>query len=355
MYNDFDDNVYRMDESQIDPNLLRNIQPKNNPVIILWIIIIANAVAEVMSLIAGGDAFETGGLNFEYMFNNHEFRRILTYMFLHANIPHFVNNMVALYIFGQSLEREAGSSKTAVIYFASGIFAGLFSVLASHLINPEAIRFAAGASGAVFGIMCASMYYTFKSSQDDGKSGMMISIILVVIYAVISNRAQVDIFSHIGGAIAGGVLAFWVSKIRDVEGNGTNLIAIGCTVLICVFGVLLADIGGEASQLKDPRIDEVKNQQIFEGVIDVTYGQCLDANCEDGKWTIFTASNKDKVVEFNGSLNYNGVDSKFRMQFTYSLFNKRWQINYASLDGKAFKSSSELGEFLYGICAKIIE
>lgn len=347
MYNDFDEDVYRMDESQIDPRILREITP-DNKIIALWIIIIANAIAGIMCIALGGDAFETGGLNYEYMFNNHEFRRVLTYMFLHANVPHFVNNMVALFLFGITVESRMGSLKTAIIYFGSGIGAGVFSVFVSHLIDPETIRFAAGASGAVFGIMCASMYFTFKSSRDDGKSGMLVSIILVVVYAVISNGAQVDIWSHIGGAIVGGVLAYLLGKGSGYENSGTKFVAVVCTVLICVFGVLMAGIGTEASEIKDSRIDEVKNQIIFDGY-DYTFGQCLDGGCEEAKWTIFTASSKEKVVEFNGELTYNGKDSKLKIQFTYSTFNKKWLINYAALNGKAFTDSVQLGEFLYDI------
>ncbi len=48
-----------------------------------------------------------------------------------------------------------GSLRTAIIYFGSGLASGLVSVYILHLINPDVIRFAAGASGAIFGVMCA--------------------------------------------------------------------------------------------------------------------------------------------------------------------------------------------------------
>ena len=55
-----------------------------------------SALQAVMCIIAGSDHFETGGLNYQYIHNNKEYIRLLTYMFLHANLPHFINNMVAL-------------------------------------------------------------------------------------------------------------------------------------------------------------------------------------------------------------------------------------------------------------------
>ena len=56
-----------------------------------------SALQALMCIIAGSDHFETGGLNYQYIHNNKEYIRLLTYMFLHANLPHFINNMVALY------------------------------------------------------------------------------------------------------------------------------------------------------------------------------------------------------------------------------------------------------------------
>ena len=106
-----DDEVYEIKSDRINPEYLNNpprrkryseTNPKDMPVIL--IIILANFIAGVMCIIAGSDHFETGGLNYQYIHNNKEYIRLLTYMFLHANVPHFVNNMIALYIFGSRLE-----------------------------------------------------------------------------------------------------------------------------------------------------------------------------------------------------------------------------------------------------------
>ena len=81
---------------------------------VVLIIILANLLAGIMCIIAGSDHFETGGLNYQYIHNNKEYIRLLTYMFLHANLPHFINNMVALYLFGSRLEPRIGSLRTAL-------------------------------------------------------------------------------------------------------------------------------------------------------------------------------------------------------------------------------------------------
>jgi membrane associated rhomboid family serine protease len=74
---------------------------------------------------------------------------IVTYMFLHATdyLPHILFNMLALALFGSILEKIIGGRKFLIIYFASGIVAGLGSIL-FYIAS-------IGASGAIFGILGA--------------------------------------------------------------------------------------------------------------------------------------------------------------------------------------------------------
>lgn len=92
-----DDEVYEIKSDRINPeDFYQHSQKKrysevslrNMPVVL--IIILANLLAGIMCIIAGSDHFETGGLNYQYIHNNKEYIRLLTYMFLHANLPHFI-------------------------------------------------------------------------------------------------------------------------------------------------------------------------------------------------------------------------------------------------------------------------
>lgn len=130
-----DDEIYEIKSDRINPEdfyqhsrkkRYSEVSLRNMPVVL--IIILANLLAGIMCIIAGSDHFETGGLNYQYIHNNKEYIRLLTYMFLHANLPHFINNMVALYLFGSRLEPRIGSLRTAIIYFGSGLASGLVSV-----------------------------------------------------------------------------------------------------------------------------------------------------------------------------------------------------------------------------------
>ena len=54
--------------------------------------------------------------------------RLLTCMFLHSGMDHIVNNMLILWFLGGYLERQAGHIKFLILYFATGILAGIASM-----------------------------------------------------------------------------------------------------------------------------------------------------------------------------------------------------------------------------------
>jgi membrane associated rhomboid family serine protease len=70
---------------------------------------------------------------------------LITHIFLHSSFEHLFLNMLFFVFFGPVLERKIGSSKFLLIFFLSGIVAGIgWSVTA---VSP-----AVGASGALMGI-----------------------------------------------------------------------------------------------------------------------------------------------------------------------------------------------------------
>ena len=343
-----DDEVYEIKSDRINPeDFYQHSQKKrysevslrNMPVVL--IIILANLLAGIMCIIAGSDHFETGGLNYQYIHNNKEYIRLLTYMFLHANLPHFINNMVALYLFGSRLEPRVGSLRTAIIYFGSGLASGLVSVYVSHLINPDVIRFAAGASGAIFGVMCATLFTNFSSKTDSNKTTVIVSIALIVVYALISNGANVDILGHLGGGIAGGILVFILyhdSLDGAFSGTVSTLLAVILTLIICFIGVTRAGIGTKASAMQDSRIDTVKEQQIFQ---DEFYNLFIISRTENSPFGVctFVIQTLTKGYRFNGKVVYNNTNSSLKIQFTYDESISYWTINYMGLNGTAMDSN----------------
>ena len=54
---------------------------------------------------------------------------IVTYMFLHGGMAHILFNMLGLYFFGPRVEARIGSTRFVQLYFVSGIFGALLSML----------------------------------------------------------------------------------------------------------------------------------------------------------------------------------------------------------------------------------
>jgi membrane associated rhomboid family serine protease len=84
-----------------------------------------------------------------------------TYLFLHGGLWHIVFNMLALWFFGPTLERDWGTKRFLQYYFLCGVGAAIcvialaFVVDAWRGIPTEAGLRTIGASGALFGILLA--------------------------------------------------------------------------------------------------------------------------------------------------------------------------------------------------------
>jgi membrane associated rhomboid family serine protease len=95
-----------------------------------------------------------------------------------------------------------------VIYLGSGILAGIFT----YFLDPSSGTVAAGASGAIFGVFGALGVFYILNRQALGRFGsgaimnwiFWLGLNLVFGFSV----AGIGIWDHIGGLIAGMILAF---------------------------------------------------------------------------------------------------------------------------------------------------
>jgi membrane associated rhomboid family serine protease len=107
----------------------------------------------------GFELAEKFGLHFMLADSFRPFQ-FITYMFLHGSFTHLLFNMLALYMFGTSIENYWGSKRFLIYYIVCGIGAALvhyaifyftFDMDTQLLDMPVII----GASGAVFGLLLA--------------------------------------------------------------------------------------------------------------------------------------------------------------------------------------------------------
>ncbi len=80
---------------------------------------------------------------------------LVTHIFLHAGPIHLLFNMMFLFFLGPELERRIGGKRFLIVFFLSGIIAGIGYSLWSYftfIVFDNPIAPAVGASGALFGI-----------------------------------------------------------------------------------------------------------------------------------------------------------------------------------------------------------
>ena len=167
---------------------------------------------------------------------NGEYYRLLTGMFLHGSIWHIFFNCYALYVIGSQIESFMGKVKYLIIYFFSGIMGGLFSIIFGG------INASIGASGAIFGLMGALVYFGYYYRVYLGNI-LKSQIIPLIIFNLIlgATLPGVDNFAHIGG-LTGGILITRALGVKDKnttfeKGNGWIM-----TLIFTVFIMYIAFI-----------------------------------------------------------------------------------------------------------------
>lgn len=85
-----------------------------------------------------------------WLFDQGEYWRLVAAMFLHIGLLHLILNVWALYQLGYVFEAMFGSARFMTVYFLAGLTASITSAI---FLRDEGL--AAGASGAIFGILGA--------------------------------------------------------------------------------------------------------------------------------------------------------------------------------------------------------
>ena len=123
--------------------------------------------------------------------------RLITSIFLHGHVFHLIANMYGLFYVGIQIEKNIGSINFLVIYFLTGVLAGITS------LNFNLLVVSVGASGAIFGIYGFLIIETIKNNPKNKVSILTTFIIYLLVVIFIGARLNFDNAAHIGGAVAG--------------------------------------------------------------------------------------------------------------------------------------------------------
>ena len=158
------------------------------------------------------------GANYGPLVRQGQLWRLITCMFLHADIIHIMCNMYALYVVGPRVEDFFGKRKYLLIYFLSGLSGSLLSVG----LNSDVAS--VGASGAIFGLFGALLYFGYSYR---GYVGAMVkSQILPVVFLnlIISfTIPNIDVWGHVGGLIGGLMVSNMLGTIENKKYEVSNI------------------------------------------------------------------------------------------------------------------------------------
>lgn len=200
---------------------------RNLPIITRYLLI-ANFVifflAGILERTFGIDLNTIGGLHY-YSAHSFHWWQPLTYMFLHADMSHILFNMLAVWMFGATLENAWGARRYLIYYLVCGIGAaiiqeGVWSMMPFHPLQLEFLN-TIGASGAVFGILFAfgwlfpdtPMFILFIPVPIRART-IVIIYAIVELFAGMGNMMGTHIdnvahFAHLGGMLFGWLLLLY--------------------------------------------------------------------------------------------------------------------------------------------------
>ena len=172
------------------------------------------------------------GAKLNYLVNapNYQWWRFIAPMFIHVNLIHLLVNMYSLLIVGPFVEKLYGGARFIVFW----VFTGIAGVVASYLtVRPNLAQGAfgrfifknvdwpsAGASGALFGLVGVLFVFGIKFRRElpEGFKRAfgtgMLPIILINLFIGFLGRRFIDNAAHLGGLVAGAVIALAVNYRR---------------------------------------------------------------------------------------------------------------------------------------------
>jgi rhomboid protease GluP len=185
------------------------------------------AVVFLLEELAGGSTnigvLKSMGAKVTPLIAEGEYWRLFTAMFLHIGPMHVLFNGYALVVLGTELERLLGWGRFLTIY----LFSGLVGNLASYAFG-SSFGVAAGASGAIFGLIGALGAFFFRYRERLGAWGRArlgnILFLVVINLAIGAAYRIIDNWAHLGGLLCGVGLGWALAPRYEFDPIGRRMV-----------------------------------------------------------------------------------------------------------------------------------
>ena len=210
--------------------------------IVTYTLIVVNIVVFLLMYILGNgsndiETLVNFGANQRMLVRLGDYYRLITSGFIHIGIMHLFFNCSALYVIGRQVENFFGKTKFLIIYLGSMITGNLLSICFSNYLS-------AGASGAIFGLLGALLYFGYHYRLYLGsvlKNEIIPLILFNLALGFILNG--VDNAAHIGGLIGGVLLSiacgvkYKSTKFERINGFIMTAIYLGVIIYLGMIGL----------------------------------------------------------------------------------------------------------------------
>lgn len=141
--------------------------------------------------------------------------RLVTPVFLHANLTHLLFNVFFQLRMGFGMEKQFGRNKMMLIYFVCGVVGNLMS------ITVDPFKLAVGASTAGFGLIGVWLAEILLSWEILGpareRTIIWIVFMLVSVTTMSTMTPNMDLWGHLGGALGGFLLSILISDMKESD------------------------------------------------------------------------------------------------------------------------------------------
>lgn len=227
------DNINQKNESK--SKIAEKIFSFKKPIVTYSLIFICILIFILMYVLGNGSTDNytllVFGANVDTLTKNGDYYRLFTSMFLHIGILHLLCNMYSLYIIGKEVENVFGKVKYLIIYLLSGIAGSILSLAFNHN------TICAGASGAIFGLLGALLYFGYYYRTYLGATLTRSIIPVIVLNLIIGfTSSGIDNAAHIGGLV-GGILIAMAVGVPDKSNNNNKIN--GIVLSLIYFGFII--------------------------------------------------------------------------------------------------------------------
>lgn len=192
-------------------------------------------VGTFVEIATSSNLFLELGAKINYKIADYEYYRLITPMFLHADIFHIVFNSFALFNIGRNVEIALGKTKFLIIYLVSVLFGSMGSFIFNDSIS-------VGASGGVFGLIGAMLFVSLLYPDSIKKLLQKDIITLIAVNLLFGfTNPRIDNAAHISGLIGGVLISFALGYKSQIKMNITNqlsrVVLVALSVLFFMFGI----------------------------------------------------------------------------------------------------------------------